>query len=263
MTGLMSTKTTQDKIPANSMRASNEHDQLPVASSAGGGITALQRAAGNRAVDGLLDSGGKDDGIVTSGVAPIVLGVLKSGRGQRLDPATLEFMESRLGHDFRGVRIHNDAEAESSAREVGATAYTIGHDVVFGSRRYEPQTGGGRRLIAHELAHVVQQERGGVAPTLDRDAPYEIAARNSADAIAAGQSLVVVRGATGVGMARQEDPEIEGVLAPLKEIEGTNEPVPPIVPGQPGDVGPQEALSHEELIEEHVFGPRVLSLIHI
>jgi hypothetical protein len=66
-------------------------------------------------------------------------------------------MERRFSHDFSRVRIHADSEAADSARSVGALAYTVGREVVFGAGRYQPGSSAGRQLIAHELAHVVQQ----------------------------------------------------------------------------------------------------------
>jgi hypothetical protein len=77
--------------------------------------------------------------------------------GRPLDSATRGFMESRFGHDFNRVRVHTDAKAAESARAVNALAYTVGHDVVFGAGQYVPGTSEGRRLVAHELTHVVQQ----------------------------------------------------------------------------------------------------------
>src|SRR5262249_29965020 len=78
--------------------------------------------------------------------------------GQPLDAGTRAFMEPRFGHDFSQVRIHADERAAESARAVNALAYTVGRDVVFGEGRYEPGTSEGRRLLAHELTHVVQQQ---------------------------------------------------------------------------------------------------------
>jgi hypothetical protein len=89
-------------------------------------------------------------------VLPIVHEVLRSP-GQPLDPATRAFMEPRFHHDFGQVRVHTDARAAKSARAVNALAYTVGRDVVFGSGRYSLATQAGNRLLAHELAHVVQQ----------------------------------------------------------------------------------------------------------
>jgi hypothetical protein len=87
---------------------------------------------------------------------PIVHEVLRSP-GQPLDPATRAFMEPRFGYDFSKVRVHSGATAEESARDLNAHAYTVGHNVVFGAGRFESWTHEGRRLLAHELTHVVQQ----------------------------------------------------------------------------------------------------------
>jgi hypothetical protein len=92
-------------------------------------------------------------------VPPIVHEVLRSC-GQPLDAATRAFMEPRFGHDFSQVRVHADARAAESARVVDALAYTVGSEVVFGAGKHEPRSDIGRRLIAHELTHVVQQSQG-------------------------------------------------------------------------------------------------------
>ncbi|HSJ56102.1 MAG TPA: DUF4157 domain-containing protein [Anaerolineae bacterium] len=89
--------------------------------------------------------------------------------GRPLDPGTRAFMQSRLGHDLSRVRVHTDARAAESARAVNARAYTVGRDVVFGRGQYAPETGAGKRLLAHELTHVLQQwgdghTEGGTAP---------------------------------------------------------------------------------------------------
>src|SRR5262249_50315962 len=80
--------------------------------------------------------------------------------GQALDPATRAFMEPRFGHDFGGVRVHTDSMAAESARAVNAMAYTVGNNIVFGAGQFAPSTHAGRQLLAHELAHTVQQEQG-------------------------------------------------------------------------------------------------------
>ncbi len=92
-------------------------------------------------------------------VPPIVHEVLREP-GQPLDGATRAFMEPRFGHDFSGVRVHADARASKSARAVNAVAYAVGRDLVFGEGEYRPRTAEGRRLLAHELTHVVQQRQG-------------------------------------------------------------------------------------------------------
>jgi hypothetical protein len=82
--------------------------------------------------------------------------------GQPLDPVTQAFFEPRFGHDFSRIRVHADAQAADSARALGALAYTVGADIVFGPAQYQPNTTAGRHLLAHELAHTIQQAAGPV-----------------------------------------------------------------------------------------------------
>lgn len=92
----------------------------------------------------------------TAEVPSIVHEVLRAP-GQPLDIGTRSFMESRFGHDFSQVRVHTDAKAGASAQAVDALAYTVGSNVVFGPHQYAPGSSTGRELLAHELAHVMQQ----------------------------------------------------------------------------------------------------------
>lgn len=101
------------------------------------------------------------------------------GGGNPLSDSTRQFFEPRFGRDFSSVRVHTDSRAVDSARAIGARAYTRGTDVVFGAGEYNPETTGGRRLLAHELTHVTQQNQstiqrqggggGPVAPPSFRD----------------------------------------------------------------------------------------------
>ena len=77
--------------------------------------------------------------------------------GQPLSKSERSYFEPRFGVDFSQVRLHSDVQAAESARTLNAKAYTLGHDVVFGTEQDTPGTGEGRRLMAHELTHVVQQ----------------------------------------------------------------------------------------------------------
>jgi hypothetical protein len=90
-------------------------------------------------------------------VPPVVLDALSSP-GEPLDATTRAFMERRLAHDFGRVRIHANDKAAESARAVSASAYTVGRNVVFAAGQYAPENAQGRRLLAHELVHVMQQE---------------------------------------------------------------------------------------------------------
>jgi Domain of unknown function (DUF4157) len=89
--------------------------------------------------------------------APQSVHAVLGSSGQRLDTATRAFFEPRFGHDFTRVRVHADARAAVSAAEIGARAYAVGEDIVFGAGEYAPSTPEGRSLLAHELVHVMQQ----------------------------------------------------------------------------------------------------------
>ena len=93
-------------------------------------------------------------------VPSIVSEVLNSGNGKPLDPATRSFMEPRFNSDFSNVKIHDNALAAKSADSINALAYTSGNNVVFNSGQYKTTTDSGKRLLAHELVHTMQQ--GGV-----------------------------------------------------------------------------------------------------
>ena len=102
------------------------------------------------------------------------------GGGQPLDPATRAFMEPRFGHDFSQVRVHTDARAAETARAVNARAFTLGREVVFEHGQYAPGTDQGKRLLAHELTHVVQQSPNHAyhkrdAPETKAEKPAQIA----------------------------------------------------------------------------------------
>jgi hypothetical protein len=79
------------------------------------------------------------------------------GGGAPLEPAVRDDMGAQLRHDFGDVRVHTDALADALARSVQARAFTTGADVFFGAGEYQPASAQGRGLLAHELAHVVQQ----------------------------------------------------------------------------------------------------------
>jgi hypothetical protein len=89
--------------------------------------------------------------------APASVDRVLASPGRALEPALQQDMEQRFGYDFSRVRVHSGVAAEQSARDVNANAYTVGHNIVFGASRFAPGTREGRRLIAHELTHVVQQ----------------------------------------------------------------------------------------------------------
>jgi Domain of unknown function (DUF4157) len=121
-------------------------------------VLRLQRLAGNSGVSALLADREEDE-------APSPVKEVVGSGGDALDDATRQDMEARLGHDFGDVRVHTDARATESAQSVNAHAYTVGNDVVFQRDRYAPGTDEGRKMLAHELTHVVQQRSGAVDGT--------------------------------------------------------------------------------------------------
>jgi HEAT repeat protein len=119
----------------------------------------LTASCGNPAVGGVLPRmqrvSRQPEGHVDA-APPSVQSVLASP-GKPLEPAARQDMEQRFGRDFSRVRVHSGPAAEQSAQDMNALAYTVGHHVVFAAGQFAPETQQGRRLIAHELAHVVQQ----------------------------------------------------------------------------------------------------------
>ncbi len=119
----------------------------------------LQRLAGNESVSALL---GQEQ---AEGERSPVRDVVQSGGGSPLDAGARSFLEPRMGADFSDVRVHTGPRADESARSISAQAYTVGNNVVFRDGGYRPDTPAGRHVLAHELAHVVQQKAGPVAGT--------------------------------------------------------------------------------------------------
>ena len=145
---------------------------------------------------------GSSIGIAGAGTAapPIVHDVLRSP-GRPLDAGTRAFMEPRFGRSFADVRIHADARAAKSARSVQSIAYTVGKDIALDSGRYVPHSPQGRRLLAHELAHVVQQS--GSDPLRQRPTGHE-PARPGTDASIDRTPSVRLSAATSLQRVEQE-----------------------------------------------------------
>jgi Domain of unknown function (DUF4157) len=91
-----------------------------------------------------------------------------NGKGQAMDKQTRSFYENRMGADFGNVKIHTGQEAAASAKDINAQAYAYGNHIVFGEGNYRPETNEGKHLLAHELAHVVQQNGSTVNGKLQR-----------------------------------------------------------------------------------------------
>jgi len=143
---------------------------------------------GNRSVNDLLKQEGRGTVSGESGVASMVQSVVRNGGGRPLDLSTRQVMDSMFGEDFRDVRIHTDRKAHESAAEINARAYTYGRNIVFRAGEYAPETTEGRRLLAHELTHVVQQRAGvRVHDALSKENPYEQSADLVAERVTKGE----------------------------------------------------------------------------
>jgi hypothetical protein len=139
--------------------------------------------------------------------------------GRPLDQATRVSLEPQFGYDFSQVRVHTGDQAAQSAETLHAQAYTVGQDIVFGEDAYAPQSGAGQRLIAHELAHVVQQSSGPVAGSMMAQGvsisqpsdSFEQAADRAADLAVSGAPAASAAQAPAAGAAptvqREEDEE--------------------------------------------------------
>jgi hypothetical protein len=137
-----------------------------------------------------------------------------------LEPGLRGDMERAFGTDFSAVRVHGDAAGARQAGRYAAKAVTVGDNVYFGGGRYAPQSGEGRRLIAHELAHVVQQRRGGAAaPRIDGSGGLEHEAGRAADQAAGGGRAVVRLGsATGPAAEPEEEPWYKRAINKAKDV---------------------------------------------
>jgi hypothetical protein len=111
-------------------------------------------------------------------VAPTIVNEVLRSPGQPLDTATRHDMGARLGHDFRHVRVHTDERAASSSEAVNAKAYTVGSHIIFNSREFAPRSREGRRLLAHELVHVLQQGQTSEARSIFRKEDFAKAPAN-------------------------------------------------------------------------------------
>jgi hypothetical protein len=178
------------------------------------GVLGLQRAVGNGAAAAVLAE-------ERSPVHDVI-----AAPGTPLDPEVRTDMESRLGHDFSDVRVHTDGAAESSAKAVGAHAYTVGSHIAFQRSAYDPSSQAGRTTLAHELTHVVQQRSGPVDGTpaaggvsvSDPSDRFEQEAVATADRAMSGPVPVTASVGTPSSVQRQaegEEPEEEPAVQGL------------------------------------------------
>jgi hypothetical protein len=165
--------------------------------------------------------------------------------GRPLDPATRSYFEPRLRYNLADIRVHADAGAARSAAEMGAAAYTVGSDIVFGAGQFQPSTPAGRWLLGHELIHTMQQagQAEAHADTVGVSAPdggTERAADAANRAVAAGRPVSVDRAPVSVARQVIDMPAVGRPGGPGGDI--------PAIGTAPGGSGQQEAPG-EELVK--------------
>ena len=190
-------------------------------------VASLQRMAGNAAVAQLLrndesEQQETDHDEASPGAA--VHNLLEHDAGRPLDEGTQERLEPAFGRSFDSVRVHEGGAAAESAEQVGAQAYTVGHDIVLGSGHPDLGSEEGTRVLAHELTHVVQQEQGPVDGTAveggiavsDPGDRFEREAEHTADAVMSGNQAHAPQGGIHAGAGA-------GSVQRMSDDEGTEE----------------------------------------
>ncbi|MGE0059396.1 MAG: DUF4157 domain-containing protein [Dehalococcoidia bacterium] len=196
------TRTQQAQAAVDAPVEADPRTSRNLASSLGNaGMQRLMRSAHlQRSGDG---SGPVDDDIARSIQA-------KRGTGASLDNATRADLEPALGSDFGDVRVHTDGEADALNRAVSAEAFTTGKDIFFRSGNYNPGSADGRKLLAHELTHVVQQRSAPAQSDLSVSSPSD---SSELEASAVADSLDHAPAASPSPVARAEVPEEEEQVA--------------------------------------------------
>ncbi|HXP88277.1 MAG TPA: DUF4157 domain-containing protein [Bryobacteraceae bacterium] len=169
--------------------------------------------------------------------AAVVRGVLTRSTGRPLDPAVRAFFEPRFGCDLGRVRVHTGRDAVEAAAVLDARAFTVGWDVVFGDGEYCPDRASGKWLLAHELAHAVQQ-RGRVAELPERvgrpDDPMEFEADAAAATVLAGLGVPSLSPDPGLALRRAIN--IKTATAGIDVVAGQAAPDVALIPGSVGPV---------------------------
>lgn len=199
------------------------------------GVEHLQRTLGNAGV-GMALQRDRAEGEEAGATSP-VLGVIGRGGGTPLDPDVRADMEASLGADFGDVRVHTDGSAAASAGAVGAKAYTVGNEIVFNDGAYSPDSGDGRKTLAHELTHVVQQRSGPVdgTPTGDGIAVSDPGDRFEREAVATSERVI----------ARDAAPAVSGVAASVQRDAAPEEEDVQMLQRQEDEVPEEEEMPAE------------------
>src|SRR5687768_5794183 len=174
-----------------------------------------QQTYGNRAVQRVLQRSATEGTVTEEPIGEQIRS--KAGGGNSLDGGVQRQLESGLGADMSGVRVHTDGEADSMARSVDSVAFTTGNDIFFRSGAYDPGSQQGMHLLAHEATHTVQQSQGPVSGTpsaggvsiSDPSDSYELAAEAAAANVVSGGATSAQRMSAGTAVQREAAPEEE------------------------------------------------------
>jgi hypothetical protein len=220
-----SARTAERELSSAEQRAIQGAAGAPAGALHSSTVIGLQRTAGNTAVTALLQR--SLTSVEDEEARSPVLDVVGKGRGQALDEGLRDEMEARFGDDFSDVRIHTDGEASRSAAAVSARAYTVGSEIVLGADVPDLASHQGKRTLAHELTHVLQQRQGPVdgSPTgngialSDPSDRFERAAEANADRVMGDNAGGSGRRAAeaGAGAVAQREVDLDEEAEEMRE----------------------------------------------
>ncbi len=164
---------------------------------------------------------GQNRSAVVASVIEPSINSLKGG-GRQLSKSERDFFEPRFGADFSNIRVHTDGKATETTKAINAQAFTVGNNVVFGKGRYSPESDSGRRLMAHELVHTIQQGRAKVINNIQCDF---VVAPTTPNRPVRALSASQIRDAITYNRARHTD---ANEVALLRDILGLN-PNPAVI----------------------------------
>jgi hypothetical protein len=200
---VMSMRAEADEPPRSSHRTAPARPAA-LAIATADGLTTAKPAVGNRTIQRGTKAAAGEGNPQPGPATQAALG--RSGLGNPLPPSMRRFMERAFGADLSGVRLHTDTLAAGAAQELDAKAFTHGRDVFFGANCYQPHTPEGRQLLAHELAHTIQQSPTAPQPSPtpsvspENDPTERAAAQAGAErAAATGESARALLGAGSLG----------------------------------------------------------------
>jgi hypothetical protein len=182
-----------------------------------------------------------------------------SGPGAPLSHDVRKDMEDRLGHDFYDVRVHSDDAADASARSLNANAYTVGSHIVFQRAAFDPSSHDGRKILAHELIHVVQQRNGPVdgIPTVGGVSVSDPADRLEREAAATAERAIVAPVLQTDPVPGVRNGAVPHVVVQRQHGPAASPPQPSVLPDPTTPAAtPFEAI-HQRMVDNDLVAPIV------